>query len=88
MHNRTIIRELDITPAEQAEMTVIISKDEKRRRDAKKRWALSRDEYLRQQASHTEKQRQRAFELAEAGLSKPAIAAELGVSTRQVYKLL
>jgi hypothetical protein len=91
LKNQTIIDMLGITPSEEKEMQVLISKDTKRQRDRERkererrsRGAKPRDEYL---AEASEKRRV-AHELHQQGMSLRKIGKRLGVSHTQIKRMI
>ena len=91
LKNQTIIDMLGITPSEEKEMQVLISKDTKRQRDRERkererrsRGAKPRDEYL---AEASEKRRV-ALELHHQGMSLRKIGERLGVSHTQIKRMI
>lgn len=89
--NAKLIKWLDITEDEQREMQTIIGVGEKRIRNRKqaetyrrRKGAVPRDEYL----SAVEKRRNEAIRLRSEGMTQKAIAKSLGISTRQVIRML
>jgi len=89
--NKWIINTLGITPSEEKEMEVLISKDTKRQRDRERkekarraRGAKPRDEY---EAEAREK-RSLALELREQGMSLREIGKTLGVSHTQIKRMI
>jgi Homeodomain-like domain len=91
LKNQTIIDMLGITPSEEKEMQVLISKDTKRQRERERkererrsRGAKPRDEYL---AEASEKRRV-ALELHQQGMSLRKIGERLGVSHTQIKRII
>lgn len=87
VRNSTLIRLLNITEAEQRQLTCIISQAEKRRRKVEQQTAkrrrsgiVARHEY--EQQAHS--RRQQALNLRTDGMTQVAIAKALGVSQRAV----
>ena len=79
-----IIEKLGITPEEQTAMKVLIGKSEKYRRNNKRRYSVSRDEYLEK----VEEQRELVFQLKQEkpDLSIREIAQELNISKSSVHR--
>ena len=87
--NSTLIDWLQITPEEQRQMTCLIGKDEKNRRNNAKRkekrrqaGRLDRSQY--EQAA--QERRQQVLELAASGMSNTDIAQTVGVTVRHVQR--
>lgn len=95
LQNRTIIEKLDITPEEQKQMKVIISKETKRRRNTaqqkkgrRARGVRPRDEYIADRRERRQHLRRRANDLHGRAMSLRKIGQELGISHTQVKRLL
>lgn len=95
LQNRTIIEKLDITPEEQKQMKVIISKETKRRRNTaqqkkgrRARGVRPRDEYIADRRERRQHLRRRAKDLHGRAMSLRKIGQELGISHTQVKRLL
>mgnify|MGYP000116418614 CR=1 FL=1 len=93
--NATLIRELGITATEQALLSTVIGKDEKKARDRLRKEAQrrkagiqTRSDYLAKVAIGRQERRQMALDLAERGLSVREIAKELGVGRGSAHRLL
>jgi hypothetical protein len=88
MRNANIIRELEITPAEQEHMQTLIGKDEKARRrrirDGAKPWG----EHVAMREKQAQERLQEAVRLRGDGLTQAEIAKRMGVSERHVRRLL
>ena len=91
LKNKTIIDMLGITPSEEKEMQVLISKDTKRQRDRERkaserraRGAKPRDEYL----AEAKEKRSLALELHQQGMSLREIGKILGVSHTQIKRMI
>lgn len=87
IRNDTLIRLLDITPAEMRHVKTLIDYPERQRRRAARRraaGAIERAAYLR----NAEQRRAAILTLSAQGKTARAIAAELGVSRAQVYRIL
>jgi len=91
LKNKTIIGMLGITPSEEKEMQVLISKDTKRQRDRERkaserraRGAKPRDEYL----AEAKEKRSIALELHQQGMSLREIGKILGVSHTQIKRMI
>jgi hypothetical protein len=90
LENKTIIDMLGITPSEEKEMHVLISKETKRQRDRERkererraRGAKPRDEYL----AEAREKRNLAHGLHQEGMSLRAIGKTLGVSHTQIKRM-
>lgn len=95
LKNDSIIRDLAITPGEEARMGVIISAETKASRDRgrkererRSRGAVPRDEYVAEAREKRQHQRRAAKELRGQGWSLRKIGAELNISHTQVKRLL
>jgi hypothetical protein len=91
LKNKTIIDMLGITPSEEKEMQVLISKATKRHRDRERkaserraRGAKPRDEYL----AEAKQKRSIALELHQQGMSLREIGKILGVSHTQIKRMI
>jgi Homeodomain-like domain len=91
LKNKTIIDMLGITPSEEKEMQLIISKDTKRQRDRDRKaserrlqGAKPRHEYL----GEARKKRSLALDLHQQGMSLRGIGKTLGVSHTQIRRML
>jgi hypothetical protein len=91
LKNKTIIDMLGITPSEEKEMQVLISKDTKRQRDRERkaserraRGAKPREEYL----AEAKEKRSIALGLHQQGMSLREIGKILGVSHTQVKRMI
>jgi hypothetical protein len=87
LRNSTIIRTLDITPAEQQHMKTLIDGKEKQRRRVERRRAsgmVERAQYL----TTAQQRRDAVAELRLAGKAAATIAAELGMTKRRVNQIL
>lgn len=93
--NQTIIDQLGITADEQALLSTIVGKSEKRARERLRQDALrrkagiqTRSTYDAKRATEAKERRQMALDLADQGLSSRQIAKELGVSKGSVFNYL
>lgn len=93
--NATLIDRLAITPEEERWLRTIVSKDEARRRHAKREearrraaGAVDRADYLDNMAGMTAQRREAVLALRDEGLSQRAIAEEMGISQSLVSRLL
>jgi hypothetical protein len=93
--NRWIIAMLKITPEEEVQLKTIISKDIKRQRDRERKerkrrsdGARPRDEYIAGVSERRQERRQAARSLRRDGMSLREIGRKLGVSHREVKRLL
>jgi hypothetical protein len=87
----TIIRELDITVAEQHQMRVTIDKAEKERRRASKRRSQGvrpQAEYVSEVRTKAQERAYRARQMHSEGVRVPLIAEALGVTVRSIYGYL
>lgn len=81
--NTTLIEKLCITPSEMAAMTSIITRKEKRRRNAERKRAQRQEKGCLSRAAYVERAENRALQaraLRAAGATLVEIAAALGVS--------
>jgi hypothetical protein len=86
--NETIIRELGITDGEMKEMQVLISKDEKRRRNTERHEKSRREAGVAERGDVAERNHGEAHRLRCEGLTQKQIADTLKLSERWVRKLL
>lgn len=89
--NETILEMLQITPAEERKMKTIISRDEGRRRDRERKERERREAGSMPRVAYLEaatKRREEARELHADGLTQRRISERLGISERQVRRLL
>ena len=87
MHNRTLIELLDITPAEQTHLKVILSTIEKDRRYRLKH-PLTRGEYLQDAALVRREKREEAEELLRQGYTATSAARALGITRMTLHRRL
>ena len=95
LKNKTIIENLGITPEEEKEMKVIVSRETKQQRNRaqkeqgrRSRGVRPRDEYIANAREGRQHHRRRAKELNSRGLSLRKIGQELGISHTQVKRPL
>lgn len=86
--NAAIIERLEITPEEEDGMKVIISKEEKRKRDAARKTFQRRNRGVKPRFLSAAEKRQLAVRLRTEGSTKKQIAKKLKVSERQVQRYL
>jgi hypothetical protein len=93
--NQRIIAMLRITPEEEVQLKTIISKETKRQRDRERKererragGARPRNEYVARSKERRRQRRQAAKSLRGDGMSLRKIGRELGVSHREVKRLL
>ncbi len=83
--SETIVRWLEITPAEQRELRTIVSDEERRRRDRERKGSeMTRAEYEGRAAER----RREAVRMASQGFRSSQIAQALGISKSSVQKTL
>lgn len=95
LSNPSIIRDLSITPEEEAQLEVIISEKTKRQRDAARkqqqrraRGAVPRDEYIAEARERRQHHRREARAMKGEGKTLREIGDRLGISAMQVSRLL
>lgn len=91
MQNRTIVKQLDITPAELRALPIALSTaEEARRREdrERKRHPLTRGQYHQDQALERARKREEALELLNRGYTVAGVAEALGVTRMTVYNRL
>lgn len=89
--NETIMDRLQVTPSEEREMSVLISKVEKQRRHRERMQAIRRAQGVTERAKYEARateRREKARELRQNGLSFNQIAQALGISRRWAINLI
>ena len=89
--NVTLIELFQITDDELRQMATILSPDEKRRRDAKRKELNRREAGMKERKEYeaeSQAKKEQALKLREKGMSIRAIAAEIGVGKSQVQRYL
>ena len=89
--NQKIMDQLQVTPDEERHLKVLISQDEKRRRqrEAKERQRRAQGMAKREEyEARARERREKALDLRQRGLSFNQIATELGTSRRHIIRLI